>query len=101
VQAHPLLVVVKVGESGGRNITLQLRYIMPLRLVTAQCSDAADNIQLRQLFEGDDGLAIPSESAHLAAGGQLLWDTTRPDRPYRLVFHFMCSLQKLCQGCNG
>ena len=74
---------VKLGEAGQRTLTLQLRYIMPLKLLTAQCTDAADNGRLQRLMQGDDGLAVPSEAAHLAAGGELTWDPTRPDRPYR------------------
>jgi hypothetical protein len=58
---------------------------MPLKLVTAQCIDAAQNSQLPGLMEGDDGLSIPSEAAYLAAGGELTWDPARPDRPYRFA----------------
>ncbi len=79
------MVQVKLGEAGGKSLTLQLRYIMSLKLLTAQCIETADNSRLQRLMEGDDGLAVPSEAAHLAAGGELTWDPSRPDRPYRFV----------------
>ena len=85
-QAHPLSVHVRVPtEAAGRPVQLRLTWFPALRLVTARCGDPADDAALARLFDGDDGLAAPSEAAHLAAGGELAWDPARPDRPYRWV----------------
>ncbi len=78
--------MAKIGaESAGssRPVTLRLRYVPRLKLVTADCADSADSARLACLFDGDDGLTVPTEAAHLAADGQLSWETTRSDRPYR------------------
>ena len=84
LQAHPLAVhVIVPSEAGGGQLRLQLRYTPARRLVTACAGEAADDVALRRLYEGDAGLAVPNEAAHLAAGGELIWDPARPDRPYR------------------
>lgn len=84
LQAHPLAVHVSMpSEAGGGQVQLHLRYTPTLRLVTACAGEPADDVALRRLFEGDSGLTVPSEAAHLAAGGELVWDPARPDRPYR------------------
>ncbi|CAL8464312.1 g3847 [Coccomyxa elongata] len=84
-QAHPLMVIVKLsGDSGSSGaLTLRLHYIPRLKLVTADCAEATGSARLARLFDGDDGLTVPTEAAHLAAGGQLSWEHTRSDRPYR------------------
>jgi hypothetical protein len=64
-------------------VLLRLRYTPALRLVTASCGAPADDAALARLFGGDAGLAVPCEAAHLAAGGELVWDPARADRPYR------------------
>ena len=88
MQAHPLIVTAKAGADSGRPLMLRLRYVTRLKLVTADCADPADTARLARLFDGDDGLTVPSEAAHLASGGQLSWEPTRSDRPYR------CSIAK-------
>ncbi len=79
------MVMVKLsGDSGSSEaLTLRLHYIPRLKLVTADCAEAAGSGRLARLFDGDDGLTVPTEAAHLAAGGQLSWEHTRSDRPYR------------------
>lgn len=88
VQAHPLIVTARVsaeptGAGNVSTLTLRLRYLLKLKLVTADCTEPADSALLARLFDGDDGLTVPSEAAHLVAGGQLSWDPARSDRPYR------------------
>ena len=83
-QAHPLSVHVRVPtDAAGRPVQLRLHWLPALRLVTARCGDPADDVALSRLFDGDAGLAVPFEATHLAAGGNLVWDPARPDRPYR------------------
>ena len=72
------------GDSGSSGpLTLRLHYIPRLKLVTADCAEAAGSARLAHLFDGDDGLTVSTEAAHVAAGGLLSWDHTRSDRPYR------------------
>ena len=64
-QAHPLSVHVRVPtEAAGRPVQFRLTWFPALRLVTARCGDPADDAALARLFDGDDGLAAPSEAAH-------------------------------------
>ena len=63
--------------------TVRLQWLTALQLVTAGGASKAERDFLAQLFPGDDGLFVPSEVAHAAAGGHLTWDADRLDRPYR------------------
>ncbi len=63
--------------------TVRLQWLTALQLVTAVPQNKAERDFLAQLFPGDDGLFVPSEVAHAAAGGHLTWDAERLDRPYR------------------
>lgn len=81
VQAHPLSVLITVKTQPQR--TVRLQWLIALRLVTAGVATKAEREALAQLFPGDEGLSVPSEVAHAAAGGHLTWDAERLDRPYR------------------
>ena len=81
VQEHPISVLVTVKAPLSR--TVRLCWLPALQLVTAAAASKAEQAALASLFPDDDGLYIPSEVAHAAAGGRLTWDPERPDRPYR------------------
>lgn len=81
VQVHPLSLVITVKIQPPR--TIRLQWLTALQLVTAGAATKADKNALAELLPGDNGLFIPSEVAHAAAGGHLTWDSERLDRPYR------------------
>ena len=81
MQAHPMSVLITAKTEPPRTICLQ--WLTALQLVTAASTNTAERDYLAQLFPGDDGLFVPSEVAHAAAGGHLTWDAERLDRPYR------------------
>ena len=81
MQAHPMSVLITAKTEPPR--TIRLQWLTALQLVTAASTNTAERDYLAQLFPGDDGLFVPSEVAHAAAGGHLTWDAERLDRPYR------------------
>ena len=81
MQAHPLSILITVKAQP--QTTVRLQWLTAVQLVTAGVATKAERDALAQLFPGDDGLSVPSEVAHAAAGGHLTWDAERLDRPYR------------------
>lgn len=83
MQVHPLSVVITTKSRP--SMVIRLQWLMALQVVTAAGANKAERDILARLFPGDDGLYIPSEVAHAAAGSHLTWDENRLDRPYRHV----------------
>ena len=81
MQVHPLSVHITLKTQPQR--TIRLQWLTNLQLVTAGVAAKNERDALAQLFPNDDGLFVPSEVAHAAAGGHLTWDAERLDRPYR------------------
>ena len=81
MQEHTFSVLITVKAPLGRAV--RLCWLPALQLVTAAATSKAEQAALASLFPDDDGLYIPSEVAHAAAGGRLTWDAARLDRPYR------------------
>ena len=81
MQVHPLSVVITTNSQPP--MVVRLQWLTALQLGTAAGASKAERDILARLFAGDDGLYIPSEVAHAAAGSHLIWDENRLDRPYR------------------
>ena len=69
MQEHTFTVLINVKAPLSRAV--RLCWLPALQLMTAAAASKAEQAALASLFPDDDGLYIPSEVAHAAAGGRL------------------------------